>query len=232
MACMELASSGNGHPVQSQAARVRLVLLDDHLLFRESLARLLASEQDFEVVAECTTPSEALKRLRGAHVDVVLVDIGLAKVFIPGARKAGYTGKSLAIARDTDVQGSAIVLKCGASGIFLDSDSSTRLIQAIRLVANGEAWVDQKVIQLLAERYPSCENRWVGDLTERDQTILKGVIDGLSNRKIGDQNGVSESTVKAILQRLFTRAGVRTRSQLVRIALEALPTASPATFVK
>ena len=101
-----------------------------------------------------------------------------------------------------------------------------------RLVANGEAWVDQKVIQLLAERYPSYENRWVGDLTERDQTVLQGVIDGLSNRKIGDQNGVSESTVKAILQRLFTKAGVRTRSQLVRIALEALPMAGPATLAK
>ena len=130
------------------------------------------------------------------------------------------------------MQGAAIVLKCGVSGIFLDSDSSIWLIQAIRLVANGEAWVDQKVIQLLAERYPSYENRWVGDLTERDQTVLQGVIDGLSNRKIGDQNGVSESTVKAILQRLFTKAGVRTRSQLVRIALEALPMAGPATLVK
>src|ERR1700722_4054002 len=87
MSSMELSSSGNGHPVQSQSARVRPVPLDDHLLFRESLARLLASEQDFEVVAECATPSEALKSIRGAHVDVVLVDIGLAKVFSPCDRE-------------------------------------------------------------------------------------------------------------------------------------------------
>jgi two-component system nitrate/nitrite response regulator NarL len=202
--------------------RIRLVLLDDHLLFRESLARLLASEDDFELVAECTTLPEALKSLKRSGVDVTLVDIGIAKEFIPCARKARYPGKSLVIARETDATGSAIVLKCGAAGIFLDSDSSARLVQAIRLVANGETWVDQKVIQLLAERYSHRERR-SGTFTEREQSVLQGVVDGLSNRKIGDKIGVSESTIKATLQRLFTKAGVRTRSQLVRMALEAVP---------
>lgn len=209
--------------MHGQPGRIRLVLLDDHLLFRESLARLLASEHEFELVAEYTTSSEALKSLKGSGVDVILVDIGIAKEFIPCARKARYPGKSLVIARETDATGSAIVLKCGASGIFLDSDSSARLVQAIRLVANGEAWVDQKVIQLLAERYPNYEDRRSGTLTERERNVLQGVIDGLSNRKIGDKIGVSESTIKATLQRLFSKAGVRTRSQLVRIALEAPP---------
>jgi two-component system, NarL family, nitrate/nitrite response regulator NarL len=100
------------------------------------------------------------------------------------------------------------------------------LIQAIRLVASGEAWVDQKVVQFLAERYPNFEARWHGSLTAREQIVLNGVVDGLSNRKIGDQIGVSESTIKATLQHLFKKAGVRTRSQLVRIALEGPPVAS------
>jgi two-component system nitrate/nitrite response regulator NarL len=157
-------------------------------------------------------------------VDVVLVDIGIAREFIPCARQARYRGKFLVIARETDAKGSAFVLKGGASGIFLDSDSSARLVQAIRLVANGEAWVDQKVIQLLAERYPHYEDRWFGTLTAREQTVLQGVIDGLSNRKIGAKIGSPESTIKGMLQQLFTKAGVHTRSQLVRIALEAPPT--------
>ena len=59
--------------------------------------------------------------------------------------------------------------------------------------------------------------------TEREQTVLQGIVDGLSNRKIGNQIGVSESTIKATLQSLFSKAGVRTRSQLVRIALEGPP---------
>lgn len=199
--------------------RIQLVLLDDHLLFRESLARLLALEDDFELVAECTTSSEALKCLKRSEVDVILVDIGIAREFIPCARKTRYRGKSLVIAREADATGSALVLKCGASGIFLDSDSFARLVQAIRLVANGETWIDQKVIRLLAGQYHHHERR-TGTLTEREQTVLQGVVNGLSNRKIGDEIGVSESTIKATLQRLFTKAGVRTRSQLVRIALE------------
>ena len=100
---------------------------------------------------------------------------------------------------------------------------SARLMQAIRLVATGEAWVDQKVIQLLADRYPKYEDRWWGTQTPREQAVLKGIVDGLSNRKIGTKIGTSESTIKATVQQLFNKAGVRTRSQLVRIALEGLP---------
>jgi DNA-binding NarL/FixJ family response regulator len=205
---------------QPRANPIRLVLLDNHLLFRESRARLLGSERDFDLVAECTAPPEALEALSAAAVDVLLVDVGLAKEFIPSARKARYQGRFLVIARDIDVKGSATVLSHGASGIFLESDGSARLLQAIRLVANGEVWVDQKVIQLLANRYPDYEDRWWGTLKEREQAVLKGIVDGLSNKKIGTQIGVSESTIKATLQQLFSKAGVRTRSQLVRIALE------------
>jgi two-component system, NarL family, nitrate/nitrite response regulator NarL len=206
---------------QMNQQRIRLVLLDDHVLFRESLAKLLASEPGFELVAECTTSAEALKSLRTSGADVVLVDIGIAKDFIPYARKARYTGTFLALAREADATGSALVLRYGASGVFRDSDSSAWLVQAIRLVANGEVWVDHKVIQLLAERYPQYEDRWFGTLSDREQSVLQGVIDGLSNRNIGVRIGVSESRIKATLQRLFKKASVRTRTQLVRIALES-----------
>jgi DNA-binding NarL/FixJ family response regulator len=202
--------------------RIRLVLLDDHVLFRESLARLLASERDFELVAECSNFPQALKILKGSTVDVVLMHLSLAKEFIHRARNARYGGKFLVVAREVDTIGSATALKYGASGIFLESDSSSRLMQAIRLVANGEAWVDQKVIQLLADRYPNYETRLSLHLTEREQAVLNGVVDGLSNRRIGDQIGVSESSIKATVQQLFTKTGVRTRSQLVRIALSPI----------
>jgi len=226
MLCMEF-SRIESVPEQPGLSRIRIILLDDNLLFRESLAGLLAAEQDFELVAECATPVEALKSLRQSAVDVILVDIAIAKDFIPWARKVHYSGKSLVIARQLDATGSATVLKYGASGVFLASDSFSRLKQAIRLVASGEAWVDHKVVQLLAERYPHFEARWQGNLTQREQAVLHGVVDGLSNKKIGDQIGVSESTIKAALQHLFKKAGVRTRSQLVRIALEGAPLNSP-----
>ena len=210
-------------------SRIRLVLVNEHALFRESLAKLLAAEHDFEVVAQCSTSSEALKAVKAAHVDVVLLDLRIAKEFIHCAQQSStivenpWWWRGVA---DADRRRRPCLKYRRIHGIFLESDSSSRLMQAIRLVANGEAWIDQKVIQLLANRYPQYEGRLQGNLTDREQMVLDAVVTGLSNRKIGSQLGVPESSIKATLQQLFNKAGVRTRSQLVRIALQGTPTAS------
>ncbi len=213
--------------------RTRLVLLDDHGLFRASVGHFLASEPDFEVAGVCGSSAEALAILTGSAassaVDVVLMDFDLGaeqgNAFIPIARRAGYQGRFLIVAGAADVRNSALALKLGASGIFLKSDVPERLLQAIRTVANGEVWVDQRVIQLLAghliDRDKQLEDqRSPGRLEDRERRVLLGILDGLSNKKIGGNIGLAESSVKAILQRLFVKAGVRTRSQLVRVALE------------
>ena len=207
----------------SDRRRTRLALLDDHGLFRESLGHLLASETDFEVVGQCSTSAEALELLLNTAVDLVLLELSIGSEhgdeFISAARQAGYQGKFLLVTGGVDPARSAAALKLGASGIFLKSNSSTRLVQAIRLVASGEVSVDQKVIQLIADRYPQREDQCLGSLTKREQTVLRGLLDGLTNKNIGRQIGVSESAIKATLQQLFDKAGVRTRSQLVRAAL-------------
>jgi two-component system, NarL family, nitrate/nitrite response regulator NarL len=223
---MEL-SNIESMPDSNQPSPIRLLLLYDHLLFRESLARFLSAEDGLELVAECTTPVEAMKSLKRSSADVILLDIAVACEFMLYARRTRHAGRFLVLARQLDPAASAEVLKCGASGIFLASDSPRRLMQAIRLVASGEAWLDQKVVQFLAERYPQFQTRWNGKLSEREEIVLRGVVDGLSNRSIGNQIGVSESTIKAALQQLFKKAGVRTRSQLVRIALENPPDGAP-----
>jgi DNA-binding NarL/FixJ family response regulator len=107
--------------------------------------------------------------------------------------------------------------------VFLKTESVARLLQAVRAVAQGEIWIDPKVIQGLVERFPEDGSRGEHDfppLSEREQRVLGGIIDGLSNKKIGDALTISEGSVKAVVQQLFEKAGVRTRSQLVRIAME------------
>jgi DNA-binding NarL/FixJ family response regulator len=141
------------------------------------------------------------------------------------AREAGYNGRFLLIAGNADARSAALALKLGATGIFMKSDAPERLVHAIQLVATGELWVDSKVIQMLAEqlvdRYPQFEDPGVtGLLEERERNVLLGILGGLTNKKIGASMGLSESSVKNIVQRLFGRAGVKTRSQLVRVALE------------
>jgi DNA-binding NarL/FixJ family response regulator len=207
--------------------RIRLVLLDDHVLFRESLARLLAAEPGLEVVGECSTSSEGLEALNTRAVEVVLLSARSSHisredrdVFICAARERGYQGKFLILTSEIDMEDTILALKRGAAGIFLESESSTRLIQAIRMVANGEICVDQRVVQLLANRCLQRQHSRINSLTNREQAVLEGILNGLTSKKIGERMGLSEATIKATLQRLFANAGVRRRSQLVRAVLE------------
>ncbi len=195
------------------------MLLHPHVLFRTSLARLLAAEADFELAAECANTTEALDSIAQTSPDIVLFSFANWRDLVSGASDAGYQGKFLAIAEEIDPALCARAISHGVSGVFLGTDSPARLVQAIRLVASGEIWLDRRIIQLLAERYPHHEDLHLDALAERQQAVLRGVLDGLTNRKIAEQIGASEATVKATLQQLFDKTGVRTRSQLVRIML-------------
>jgi two-component system, NarL family, nitrate/nitrite response regulator NarL len=204
---------------------IRLLLLDDHILFREGLSRLLASEPDFVMAGNCGTQSEALEALARSGVDVVLLDFDLGEdhgsQFIGAARRAGYQGKFLMITAGMTATESSIALQLGASGVFLKHNSPGTLARAIRLVAAGEMWLDPKVIQLMADGVHHREDlNFRALLTEREQRVLRGIFEGLTNKEIAGQLGVSEGAVKATLQQLFQKTHVRTRSQLVRIALE------------
>lgn len=209
--------------------RIRLVLLHDHRLFRASLGRLLASEPGFEVVGECGSSPEALEILSACQADVLLFDFDFgadcASAFLSAARAAGYQGHFLMIAGRAVAESVALALKLGASGIFAKSEAPDRLVEAIRLVAAGSVWVDPAMIQLLADQ---CVNQPArpadqksGDfLEERQHKVLVGILGGLTNKQIGADMGLSEGIVKNVLQGLFFKSGVRTRSQLVRLALE------------
>jgi DNA-binding NarL/FixJ family response regulator len=199
--------------------RIRLVLLDGQALFRASLAQLLASQSGLDVVGECGSAADALRILRAAAADVVLLDLDHATrgdAFISAARREGYQGRFLILADALDAKHSALAITLGASGIFLKSEPPGRLIQALLSVANGAVWFDQRVIQLLADQ---SADRAANLLPERDQRVLSGILGGLTNRGIGIDLGISEGSVKASVRRLFFKAGVRTRSQLVRAAL-------------
>jgi len=205
---------------------IRLVLVDAQALFRESLSRFLASQPHLDVVGECGTVVEALEILGTTPVDVVLLDLDLraeqGEQVIPAARRGGYQGRFLMLAGAAGAKELADTIKLGASGIFMKSEGPERLVQAIRLVASGAVWIDPKAIQLMADQLaerPSASAK-SNHLSEREEKVLAGILSGLTNRKIGDNMGLSEGTVKSIVQQLFLRAGVRTRSQLVRMALD------------
>ncbi|MBZ5610881.1 MAG: response regulator transcription factor [Acidobacteriia bacterium] len=204
---------------------IRLLLLDDHILFREGLSRLLVSEPDFETVALCGTPAEALEVLARSAVDIVLLDFDLeddtGTRFISAAHAAGYRGKILMVTAGMDELDASLAWKLGISGIFLKHSSPATLLEAIRTVAAGGQWMDQKMTAPVSGAVSQRESAdATGRLTPRERQVLRSVLEGLSNKEIAHHIGVSLSSVKATLQHLFEKTGVRTRSQLVRIAIE------------
>ncbi len=214
---------------QTQENRIRLLLLDDQALFRASLSHLLASQRGVEVVGECGSAAEALEMLSAAPVDVVLLDPDHATEggdgFMSAARRSGYQGRFLIVAGAADAGDWALAIKLGASGIFLKYEAPDCLVRAITVVANGAAWFDHRIIQLLAnrsfDRLPHMDHSNSRNLlSDREQKVLLGILGGLTNRKIADGAGLSEGSVKATVQQLFHKTGVRTRSQLVRAVLE------------
>jgi DNA-binding NarL/FixJ family response regulator len=208
--------------------RIRILLLAADRLLRASVARLLAMEADFEVVGESGEGEDALRLLKDSAVDLVVLDFDLgldeANRFISAARAAGYEGRLLVVSGSLDSSRAAMAFHWGASGIFLKSDAPERLVQAIEIVQTGAIWIDRSTVELLARECARGTSRGpkskAPSLDDREQKVLSGILGGLTNRGIGASIGVSETSVKNTLQRLFAKAGVRTRGQLVRLAME------------
>ena len=202
--------------------KTRLLLLDDHSLFRDSLGQLLDTEQDFEVVATCASSNEAVAQLEREKIDLVLLDYDLGEEhgfqFIRRARTAGFTGRIFIVTAGMNDADSVRALGTGVCGIFLKHSSPELLIQAIRKVMGGETWIDQRCIETLVTAISGGDRR--KQLTERERQVLKTVCEGLSNKEIAQRLNISEASVKSALQQLFLKSGVRTRSHLVRVPLE------------
>jgi DNA-binding NarL/FixJ family response regulator len=200
--------------------------VDDHSLFRESLSRLLEAEPDLRIVGTCGSATEALEILKRAAVDLVLLDYDLGDEqgsnFLDESKRIGFQGRILMVTAGMSDAGTLRALEGGAAGIFLKHSPPAQLVEAIEKVMNGDVWLDSKAVRSLiaGAHNQSVEQRTSQPLNPRERAVLKSVFEGLTNKEIASKIQISESSVKAVLQQLFDKTGVRTRSQLVRIALE------------
>jgi DNA-binding NarL/FixJ family response regulator len=205
--------------------KIRLLLVDDHTLFREGLARLLEAESGLELVGNFSSTDEALNALNRDSVHVVLLDFDLGEKnglnFYREFRARGFKGKVLMVTAGMSDADTFQALKDGASGIFLKHNPPADLVTAIRRVARGETLLDSSSVQsLVGATSAKTKTQSVPALNNREEAVLQGVFEGLTNKEIAAHLDISESYVKAVLQQLFAKTGVRTRSQLVRVALE------------
>jgi two-component system, NarL family, nitrate/nitrite response regulator NarL len=135
------------------------------------------------------------------------------------ARWHGFAGKVLLVTVGVDESNATDLIRAGISGIFLKRESPSLLVQVIRVVAGG-VWFKQEQLQSAMGAAPQTATSPSCRFTEREQLVLSYVFEGFTNQRIAERIGVSTGSVKATLQQLFAKTGVRTRSQLVWVALE------------
>jgi DNA-binding NarL/FixJ family response regulator len=210
----------------------RILLVDDHTLFRESLRRLLESDTAYQVVAEVATVADARELCRsGDPFDLALIDYDLGPT--AGARNGVSVLRSLRerksfvpalmVAARIEPKELVAVVRDLHTGVFLKADPAEELELAIQRTLRGDIWVSSglalDLIAGAAEEGQPADPKASIDARERE--VLGLIVEGLSNKEISSRLNLSESVVKATLQRLFEKVGVRTRGQLVRFAFES-----------
>ncbi|MDX2529761.1 response regulator [Streptomyces europaeiscabiei] len=211
---------------------IRVLLADDQALVRTCFRMLIESEPDLEVVGEAATGEEAVRLARSARADVVLMDIRMPDMDGLAATRA--------ISADEDLAGVRVLilttfeadehvfqaLRAGASGFLGKSVELSYLLDAIRLVALGEALLSPRATRALIAHYLTTPDRTsapapeLTSLTDRERQVLDLVAAGLSNDAIAEQLHISPSTAKTHVNHIMTKLGVRDRAQLVVIAYQ------------
>lgn len=203
---------------------IRILIADDHPLFREGVAASLSREEDLRVVGQASTGEEAFSLAGELLPDVLLLDISM-----PGAGGIAAAQKiaaafpivrimMLTVSEDEDNLMNA--LRAGARGYVLKGISARQLAGAIRLVADGGVYISPTMAGsvLFEMTHPSSEPDLFGELTGREKEILQRVAQGLTNREIGDQLGLAEKTVKHYMTNVLQKLHVRSRVQAVLLA--------------
>lgn len=204
-------------------SQVRLMIIDDHAMFREGIAGLVEREHDMAVVAKCESAAEALAQLQSTQPSIVLLDFDLgaerAIDFVAEARLRGFTGKFLVVTAGISDPEAVTLVQSGVSGILHKHNTPEILCGVIRRVMSGGVSLEAKYLKPLfqsVEQGKSDRPR----LTDRDKLVLRCVFQGLANKEISTRLQITEGAVKASLRQLCAKLKVHTRAQLVKIALE------------
>lgn len=186
----------------------------------------MSATQGLRVIGEYTTVKETIAALSEGEVDIVLLDYDLGEEeglsLLAELRKRNWSVKVLIVTAGMPDAATHRAMETGASGVFFKHNNLDQLVTAIHRVVEGEFWLDATSVRALVASgsMPGETLERKRPLTPRQGEVMRGILDGLTNKEIALKINCSESSVKAVIQELFHKAGVRTRSQLVRIAIE------------
>jgi two-component system response regulator NreC len=207
--------------------KINVILADDHAVLRAGLRALLNAEPDIEVIGEAADGQEAIALAERLHPDVVVMDITMPRM--DGLRATRQIAERMPELRvlvrtmHAEEQYLFQVLEAGGAGYVLKNSADTDLIDAIRVVAGGQAYLYPSATRLLLEAYRKgdrgAEQR-ENLLTEREEEVLKLTAEGYSNTEIANRIYLSPKTVDTYRQRIMEKLGLHHRAELVRYALD------------
>jgi two-component system, NarL family, nitrate/nitrite response regulator NarL len=216
---------------------IRILIADDHPIFRDGLRRLLESEPEFTVVGEACDGIEAVNLVRQLKPEILLLDLAMPR--LPGldALRELSSGPDSAAVRVILLTAAAekhqIVeaLQLGARGVVLKDSATQILLKSIRAVMNGEYWVGRESVSNLVQYLRSLVDSSTVEsrkkkfgLTPRELEIISAVVAGFANKEIAEHFKISEDTVKHHLSNIFDKLGVSTRLELALFAVnQSLP---------
>jgi DNA-binding NarL/FixJ family response regulator len=215
---------------------IRLVIADDHPIFRDGLRRLLEAEADLKVIGEARDGAEAVKLARQLKPDIMLLDLAMPKH--PGLEALrdlsnGGANSVRVILLTAAAEKKEIVeaLQLGARGVVLKDSATQLLLKAIHTVMAGEYWVGRESVSnlvlylrtLVQSSGDEARQKKFG-LTPRELEIVSAVVAGFANKEIAEYFKISEDTVKHHLSNIFDKLGVSTRLELALFAVnQSLP---------
>jgi DNA-binding NarL/FixJ family response regulator len=232
------ATSGAPHGVgTSTGSKIRIVVADDHPIFRDGLCKLLALEEDFEVVAQASDGRQVLDVLQQHAPDILLLDLkmpgldGLATL----QRLQAVKNKTrvIVLTASDDKNEFVQAMKLGTSGIVLKQTATELLIKSIRKVHAGEIWLDSHTTAAVIRQFVAAEDapppsnapqtanreRERSPLSQREREIVALVAQGFKNKEMAEKMFISEQTVKNHLHNIFDKLGVSDRLELALYAI-------------
>lgn len=205
---------------------IKVMLADDHVLMREGLRQLLELDGNIEVISEANDGEECLQKINFMRPQMLLLDINMPKIngieVLEEIKKKKIDIKVLILTVHTEIEYLIKALDTKVDGYLLKDSEFAELKRAINAVANGEKYIQPKLISLLNNRFVTRDKdkKNIAFLTNRELEILVQVANGMLNKEIASSLNITERTVKNHVSNIFKKIGVSDRTQAAVFAIK------------